>query len=323
MSFGVFSVNVICLLNCGVQMGNFYYDIGEGSISFYYCENGGDLVWELGSGYFGCCICDGKFDFECFVVQVFDLQVKMIEIKFSQGVKLGYGGILFKYKVIFEIVVICGVLMGEDCVLLLCYSVFFMLIELMQFIVQLCELFGGKLVGFKFCLGYLWEFMGIVKVMLEIGIFFDFIVVDGKEGGIGVVLLEFIDYIGVLLCEGLLFVYNILVGFNLCDKIKVGVSGKIVSVFDIVSVLVIGVDWVNLVCGFMFVIGCIQLQSCYINKCLIGVVIQDLLCQCVLVVLDKVEWVCNFYCNIFKGLVEMFVVVGLEYFLQFEVKYLV
>lgn len=166
---------------------------------------------------------------------------------------------LFVVKISFEIVEVCGVLMGVDCILFFVYSVFFILIQMMQFIVYLCDLVDGKLVGFKLCIGYWCEFMCIVKVMLEIGIMLDFIVVDGKEGGIGLVLLEFFSCVGMLMCEGLYFVYNILCGVGLCDWIKICVVGKIVIVFDIVCVLVLGVDWCNLVCGFMFVIGCIQL----------------------------------------------------------------
>lgn len=245
MSFGLFLVNVICVLNEGVWCGGFYYDIGEGLILFYYCEMGGDLVWEIGLGYFGCCDEKGGFSEECFVVNVIYDQVKMIEIKLLQGVKLGYGGVLLVLKVIVEILVICGVLMGVDCVLLLCYLVFLMLVELLQFVVWLCELFGGKLVGFKLVIGYFWEWFGIVKVMQEIGLLLDFIVVDGVEGGIGVVLVEFVDYVGVLMYEVLLLVYNILVGLDLCECICIGVVGKIISVFDIVCIIVLGVDWCN------------------------------------------------------------------------------
>lgn len=261
MSFGALSANAIRSLNRGAQMGNFYHDTGEGSISPYHRENGGDLVWELGSGYFGCRTRDGKFDPERFAAQALDPQVKMIEIKLSQGAKPGHGGILPKHKVTPEIAATRGVPMGEDCVSPSRHSAFSTPIELMQFIAQLRELSGGKPVGFKFCLGHPWEFMGIAKAMLETGILPDFIVVDGKEGGTGAAPLEFTDHIGVPLREGLLFVHNTLVGLNLRDKIKVGASGKIVSAFDIASVLATGADWANSARGFMFAIGCIQSQS--------------------------------------------------------------
>ncbi|RPO23070.1 FMN-binding glutamate synthase family protein, partial [Pseudomonas aeruginosa] len=210
MSFGALSANAIRSLNRGAQMGNFYHDTGEGSISPYHRENGGDLVWELGSGYFGCRTRDGKFDPERFAAQALDPQVKMIEIKLSQGAKPGHGGILPKHKVTPEIAATRGVPMGEDCVSPSRHSAFSTPIELMQFIAQLRELSGGKPVGFKFCLGHPWEFMGIAKAMLETGILPDFIVVDGKEGGTGAAPLEFTDHIGVPLREGLLFVHNTL-----------------------------------------------------------------------------------------------------------------
>ena len=213
--------------------------------------------------------------------------------------------------------------MGEDCVSPSRHSAFSTPIELMQFIAQLRELSGGKPVGFKFCLGHPWEFMGIAKAMLETGILPDFIVVDGKEGGTGAAPLEFTDHIGVPLREGLLFVHNTLVGLNLRDKIKVGASGKIVSAFDIASVLATGADWANSARGFMFAIGCIQSQSCHTNKCPTGVATQDPLRQRALVVPDKAERVRNFHRNTLKGLAEMLAAAGLEHPSQLEAKHLV
>ena len=243
MSFGSLSANAIRALNHGAKLGNFAHDTGEGSISPYHRENGGDLTWELGRGYFGCRTSDGRFDPERFAVQAQNPQVRMIEIKMSQGAKPGHGGILPKHKVTQEIADTRGIMMGEDCISPSRHSAFSTPIELMQFIAQLRELSGGKPVGFKFCLGHPWEFMGIAKAMLETGILPDFIVVDGKEGGTGAAPVEFTDHIGVPLREGLLFVHNTLVGLNLRDKIKLGASGKIVSAFDIASVLAIGADW--------------------------------------------------------------------------------
>lgn len=216
-----------------------------------------------------------------------------------------------------------GAQMGEDCVSPSRHSAFSTPIELMQFIAQLRELSGGKPVGFKFCLGHPWEFMGIAKAMLETGILPDFIVVDGKEGGTGAAPLEFTDHIGVPLREGLLFVHNTLVGLNLRDKIKVGASGKIVSAFDIASVLATGADWANSARGFMFAIGCIQSQSCHTNKCPTGVATQDPLRQRALVVPDKAERVRNFHRNTLKGLAEMLAAAGLEHPSQLEAKHLV
>ena len=323
MSFGALSANAIRALNLGAAKGNFYHDTGEGSISRYHRENGGDLVWELGSGYFGCRTSDGRFDPERFAVQAQNPQVRMIEIKMSQGAKPGHGGILPKHKVTQEIADTRGIMMGEDCISPSRHSAFSTPIELMQFIAQLRELSGGKPVGFKFCLGHPWEFMGIAKAMLETGILPDFIVVDGKEGGTGAAPVEFTDHIGVPLREGLLFVHNTLVGLNLRDKIKLGASGKIVSAFDIASVLAIGADWANSARGFMFAIGCIQSQSCHTNKCPTGVATQDPLRQRALVVPDKAQRVFNFHRNTLHALAEMLAAAGLEHPSQLSAKHLV
>ncbi|MFK0089369.1 FMN-binding glutamate synthase family protein [Pseudomonas sp. NPDC090755] len=323
MSFGSLSANAIRALNQGAKLGNFAHDTGEGSISPYHREHGGDLTWELGSGYFGCRTADGRFDPDRFAEQARDPQVRMIEIKMSQGAKPGHGGILPKHKVTREIAETRGVNMGEDCISPSRHSAFSTPIEMMQFIARLRELSGGKPVGFKFCLGHPWEFMGIAKAMLETGILPDFIVIDGKEGGTGAAPVEFTDHIGVPLREGLLFVHNTLVGLNLRDKIKLGASGKIVSAFDIASVLAIGADWANAARGFMFAIGCIQSQSCHTNKCPTGVATQDALRQRALVVPDKAQRVFNFHHSTLKALAEMLAAAGLDHPSQLEAKHLV
>lgn len=323
MSFGSLSANAIRALNQGAKLGNFAHDTGEGSISPYHRENGGDLTWELGSGYFGCRTSDGRFDPERFKKQALDPQVRMIEIKMSQGAKPGHGGILPKGKVTKEIAETRGILMGEDCISPSRHSAFSTPLELMQFIAQLRELSGGKPVGFKFCLGHPWEFMGIAKAMLETGIYPDFIVVDGTEGGTGAAPVEFTDHIGVPLREGLLFVHNTLVGMGVRDKIKVGASGKIVSAFDIASILAIGADWANAARGFMFAIGCIQSQSCHTNKCPTGVATQDPLRQRALVVPDKAQRVYNFHRSTLHALAEMLAAAGLDHPSQLKAKHLV
>jgi len=323
MSFGSLSANAIRALNQGAKRGGFAHDTGEGSISPYHREHGGDLIWELGSGYFGCRTTDGHFDPERFAAQARDAQVKMIEIKLSQGAKPGHGGILPKHKVTAEIAATRGVPMDRDCVSPARHSAFATPVELLQFVAQLRELSGGKPVGFKFCLGHPWEFMAIAKAMLATGILPDFIVVDGKEGGTGAAPREFTDNIGVPMREGLLFVHNTLVGVNLRDKIKLGASGKIVSAFDIASVLAIGADWANSARGFMFAIGCIQSQSCQTNKCPTGVATQDPLRQRALVVPDKAERVYNFHRNTLKALAEMLAAAGLSHPDQLEAKHLV
>ncbi|MBD8495001.1 FMN-binding glutamate synthase family protein [Pseudomonas syringae] len=323
MSFGSLSANAIRALNKGAKLGNFSHDTGEGSISPYHRENGGDLVWELGSGYFGCRTDDGRFDPQKFAKQASEPQVKMVEIKLSQGAKPGHGGILPKHKVTQEIASTRGVPMGQDCISPSSHSAFSTPLELMQFIAQLRELSGGKPVGFKLCLGHPWEFMGIAKAMLETGILPDFIVIDGAEGGTGAAPVEFTDHLGVPMREGLLFVHNTLVGINLRDKIKLGASGKIISAFDIASVLAIGADWSNAARGFMFAIGCIQSQSCHTNKCPTGVATQDPLRQRALVVENKGTRVYNFHRSTLKALAEMLAAAGLTNPSQLTARHLV
>ncbi|RWU23556.1 FMN-binding glutamate synthase family protein [Pseudomonas alkylphenolica] len=323
MSFGALSANAIAALNQGAKRGRFAHDTGEGSISPYHREHGGDLIWEIGSGYFGCRTSDGRFDPKRFAEQARDPQVKMIEIKLSQGAKPGHGGILPGHKVSAEIAATRGVTVGEDCISPAAHSAFRTPLELLEFIAQLRMLSGGKPVGFKFCLGHPWEFMGIAKAMLETGIVPDFIVVDGKEGGTGAAPREFSDNIGVPMREGLMFVHNTLVGLNLRDKVRIGAGGKIVSAFDIASVLAIGADWVNSARGFMFAIGCIQSQSCHTNKCPTGVATQDPLRQRALVVPDKAERVYSFHRNTLHALAEMLAAAGLDHPSQLKPKHLV
>lgn len=323
MSFGALSANAIRALNKGARLGGFAHDTGEGSISAYHREFDGDLIWEIGSGYFGCRTLDGRFDPMRFAEQAKQPQVKMIEIKLSQGAKPGHGGILPEHKVSEEIANTRGVAMGQDCISPARHSEFSTPYELLEFIAQLRSLSGGKPVGFKLCLGHPWEFMAIVKAMLKTEILPDFIVIDGKEGGTGAAPREFTDNMGMPLREGLLFVHNTLVGAGLRSQVKLGASGKIVSAFDIASVLAIGADWVNSARGFMFAIGCIQSQSCHTNKCPTGVATQDPLRQRALHVPDKAQRVHNFHRNTLVALGEMLSAAGLEHPAQLQPKHLV
>ncbi len=318
MSFGALSANAIRALNRGAKMGGFYHDTGEGSISAYHREEGGDLVWELGSGYFGCRTEDGHFDADRFAEQANSPQVKMIEIKLSQGAKPGHGGILPAGKVTPEIAQTRGVPMGQDCVSPSSHSAFTTPLEMMAFITKLRHLSGGKPVGFKLCIGHPWEFMAIVKAMLETGIRPDFIVVDGGEGGTGAAPLEFSDHIGTPMREGLLFVHNVLVGAGLRDRIKIGVAGKIISAFDLASVLAIGADWANAARGYMFALGCIQSLSCHTNRCPTGVATQDPSRQAALVVPDKAQRVASFHRNTLHALSDMLAAAGLSHPEQLE-----
>jgi glutamate synthase domain-containing protein 2 len=313
MSFGSLSANAIRALNKGAALGGFYHDTGEGSISAYHREMGGDLVWELGSGYFGCRTADGHFDPDRFAEQAATPQVKMIEIKMSQGAKPGHGGILPAKKVTPEIAATRGVPMGEDCISPAGHTAFTTPLEMMHFITLLRDRSGGKPVGFKLCVGQPHQFMAIVKAMIESGTVPDFIVVDGGEGGTGAAPVEFSDHIGTPMREGLLFVHNVLVGAGLRDRIKIGAAGKIVSAFDMASVLAIGADWVNAARGYMFAIGCIQSMSCHTNRCPTGVATQDPSRQRALVVPDKAERVRQFHDRTVAALGDMLAAAGLSH----------
>ena len=313
MSFGSLSANAIRALNRGAKMGGFYHDTGEGSISRYHREGGGDIVWEVASGYFGCRTADGKFDPEKFAVQARADQIKMVEIKLSQGAKPGHGGVLPAAKVTPEIAATRGVPLGEDCVSPASHSAFANPREMMAFIAQLRELSGGKPVGFKLCIGHPWEFMAMVKAMLDTGVLPDFIVIDGAEGGTGAAPTEFADHIGTPMREGLLFVNNVLTGAGLRDKIKIGAAGRIVSAFDIASVLAIGADWANAARGFMFALGCVQSLSCNTNRCPTGVATQDRLRQMALDVPDKAQRVYGFHRLTLASLSQMLAAAGLTH----------
>jgi len=313
MSFGSLSANAILALNTGAKKGNFYHDTGEGSLSPYHLEPGGDIVWEIASGYFGCRTLDGKFDPEKFKQQAALPQIKMIEIKLSQGAKPGHGGILPKDKITKEIAEIRGVSMEVDCISPATHSAFSNPIEMMHFIQQLRELSNGKPVGFKLCIGQPWQFMSIVKAMLLTKITPDFIVVDGSEGGTGAAPIELIDHMGTPLREGLLFVNNTLIGAGLRSQIKIGASGKIISAFDIASTMAMGADWVNSARGFMFAVGCIQAQSCHTNQCPVGVATQNKERQKALDVPSKADRVFSFQKNTLKALAEMIAAAGLQH----------
>lgn len=318
MSFGALSANAIRALNQGAEKGRFMHDTGEGSISRYHRpendgEAGGDLVWEIGSGYFGCRTEHGSFSPEKFAINAALPQVKMIEVKLSQGAKPGHGGVLPGAKVSIEIANARGVPQGMDCISPSSHSAFDSPISLLQFIEQLRELSGGKPTGFKLAIGHPWEFFSIVKAMLKTGITPDFIVIDGGEGGTGAAPVEFTDHVGVPLQEALLLVHNTLVGAKLRDKVKIGASGKIVTAFDIVRTLALGADWCNSARGFMFALGCIQSQSCHTDRCPTGIATQDPMRQRALVVPDKAERVANFHQNTLKALAELIAAAGLNH----------
>jgi len=313
MSFGSLSANAILALNAGAQRGRFYHDTGEGSISRYHREPGGDLVWEIGSGYFGCRTADGRFSAERFKENAALAQVKMIEIKLSQGAKPGHGGVLPGAKVTAEIAAARGVPVGETCNSPAAHSAFGTPRELLEFVDQLRELADGKPVGFKLAIGHPWEWFAIAKAMVATGISPDFIVVDGGEGGTGAAPLEFSNHVGAPLREALLLVHNTLVGLNLRSQIRIGAAGKIVTAFDIARTIALGADWCNAARGFMFALGCIQSQSCHTGACPTGVATQDPLRQRALVVPDKATRVYHFHANTLKALRELLAAAGLRH----------
>ncbi|GKQ57640.1 FMN-binding glutamate synthase family protein [Sphaerotilus sp. FB-3] len=313
MSFGALSANAILALNGGARKGGFMHDTGEGSISAYHRSHGGDLVWEIGSGYFGCRDAQGRFSEEKFVANATSPQVRLIEIKLSQGAKPGHGGVLPGPKVTPEIAEARGVAVGEDCVSPAAHTEFGTPVELLLFLSRLRRLSGGKPVGFKLCIGHPWEWFAICKAMLETGLTPDFIVVDGAEGGTGAAPLEFSDHVGAPLQEGLLLVHNTLVGLNLRDRIRLGASGKIVSAFDIARAMALGADWCNSARGFMFALGCIQAQHCHTGACPTGVATQDPQRQQALVVPDKIERVARYHRNTLHALQELVQAAGLHH----------
>nr|WP_244642885.1 FMN-binding glutamate synthase family protein [Camelimonas fluminis] len=313
MSFGALSANAIMSLNRGAKLGEFCQDTGEGSVSPYHLRHGGDLVWQIASGYFGCRNPDGSFSPEKFTARAADPRIRMIEIKVSQGAKPGHGGILPATKITPEIAETRGIPMGHDCVSPPSHSRFHTPLEMMAFVKELRELSGGKPVGFKLAIGQPWEFMAIVKAMLETGITPDFVVVDGSEGGTGSAPVEFTDNMGVPLREALLFVHNTLVGAGLRDQIRVGAAGKIISAFDIACAMALGADWVNSARGFMFAVGCIQSRTCHTNHCPTGVATQDPLRQRAVVVTDKAQRVANFHRSTLHALAELLAAAGLRH----------
>jgi glutamate synthase domain-containing protein 2 len=313
MSFGSLSANAIRALNGGARLGGFSHDTGEGGYSPYHREGGGDIVWELGSGYFGARHPDGTFSPEKFAAGAANPQVKMVELKLSQGAKPGHGGVLPAPKVSQEISITRGVPMGEDCISPSRHSAFSTPIEMMRFIAEMRRLAGGKPAGFKICIGHEWEFLAICKAMLETNIYPDFIVVDGKEGGTGAAPMEFLDHIGKPMRQGLYFVNNALVGIGARQRIKIGAAGKIITAFDIVRTMALGADWCNAARGFMFAVGCIQSQSCHTDRCPTGVATQDPSRQRALDVPDKMQRVVNFHHATLHELAEMTAAAGLTH----------
>ncbi|BBM87469.1 glutamate synthase-related protein [Candidatus Uabimicrobium amorphum] len=312
MSYGSLSKTAVLSLNAGAKIGGFAHNTGEGGISPYHLEHGGDLIWQIGTGYFGCRTSKGDFCEELFAKNSQQDSVKMIEIKLSQGAKPGHGGILPAAKVTEEISKIRNVPMGQDVLSPPGHKAFHSPMGLLEFVKKLRELSGGKPVGFKLCLGRRSEFLAICKAMVESGITPDFITVDGGEGGTGAAPLEFSNHIGCPLREAQIFVHNALVGFGVRDKIKLVVSGKVISGFDIISRIAVGADLCYSARGMMLALGCIQALRCNSNDCPSGVATQKARFYKGVVVADKKERVANYHKGTIHGVGEILGAMGLE-----------
>ncbi len=313
MSYGALSPHAILALNLGAKRGGFAHTTGEGSISRFHREHGGDLIWQIGSGYFGCRDQEGRFCPDNFAEQAMSDQVKMIEIKLSQGAKPGHGGILLGSKVTEFIAEARDVPVGVDCISPSRHSAFSTPLQLVAFIDELRRLSGGKPIGIKLCVGHPWELFAITKAMIETDIMPDFITVDGSEGGTGAAPVEFADHTGAPLREGLMLVHNTLVGLGLRDRIKLIASGKLVSGFDVARTFSLGADGCNMARAFMFAIGCIQAQTCHTGACPTGVTSQDPGRYRALVVKEKHKRVTNFHANTRRALREVVEACGLQH----------
>lgn len=310
MSFGALGANAIEALNLGAKQGNFYHDTGEGAISPYHLKHGGDLVWEIGSGYFGCRSHNGGFDAKKFKERAILDQVKMIEIKLSQGAKPGHGGVLPGAKVTKEIAETRGVEIGKCVHSPAGHSTFSTPIEMLVWVKELRDLSGGKPIGIKLCVGKPHEVFALIKAMKETDILLDFIVVDGTEGGTGAAPQEFTDHVGMPLRDALIIVRNALVGSGLKKHIRLGASGKVDGAFSIAANCAIGADWCNAARAFMFTIGCVQSMKCHTDLCPTGVATQSKARQHGLVVPEKAIRAEKFHKKTIEALKEVIAATG-------------
>jgi len=313
MSYGSLSKNAVLALNSGAKQGGFAHNTGEGGLTPYHLQNGGDIVWQIGTGYFGCRDRkSGAFSLDEFTRRANHENVKMIEVKLSQGAKPGHGGILPARKLTHEIAQIRGVPMGEDVISPPAHTAFSTPVGLLEFVQKLREATGGKPVGFKLCLGKRREFLAIVKAMLETKLLPDFITVDGAEGGTGAAPLEFSDSVGTPLADGLVFIHSSLVGAGVRDQIRIIAAGKITTGFHIAKKIALGADLCNSARGMLFALGCIQALRCNSNTCPTGVATQDPALVKGLHVGDKARRVANFHRETVKSFFEVLGAAGIS-----------
>ncbi|MCC7332242.1 MAG: FMN-binding glutamate synthase family protein [Flavobacteriales bacterium] len=312
MSFGSLSQNAILSLNSGAKIGNFAHNTGEGGLSPYHLEPGGDIIWQIGTGYFGCRNADGTFNADLFAERAVLPNVKMIEIKLSQGAKPGHGGILPAKKVTPEISKIRLVEMGKDVLSPPFHTAFNTPEGLLNFVKLLRERSGGKPVGFKLCIGRKSQFLAICKSMVKTGIMPDFITIDGGEGGTGAAPLEFSNSVGMPLRDAIAFAYDALNGFSLKRHIKIIASGKVVTGFDLIKNISLGADLCNSARAMMMSLGCIQALECNTNRCPTGIATQDKNLQKGIVVEDKKIRVANYHNETIKSAVELMAAAGID-----------
>ncbi len=311
MSFGALSRNAVMALNRGARLGHFAHNTGEGGLSPWHLEYGGDLIWQIGTGYFGCRDKHGEFSAELFSESARHDAVKMIELKLSQGAKPGHGGVLPAAKLTREIADIRHVPMGEDVISPPAHSAFSTPAGLLEFVQKLRELSGGKPVGFKLCVGDKREFLSICKAMRETGIVPDFITVDGAEGGTGAAPVELTNSVGMPLRGALHFVHNALLGIGVRDQLRIIAAGKVLSAFHMVRLMALGADTVNQARGMMLALGCIQSRRCNTDKCPTGITTQNPSRYKQLDVTDKGVRVANYHHATVQALVELLNILGL------------
>jgi len=312
MSFGALGKNAVLALNKGAKLGGFAHNTGEGGLSDHHLAGGGDIIWQIGTAYFGCRTKDGNFDSKQFKEKANLDVVKMIEIKISQGAKPSHGGVLPAAKITKEISRIRGVPMGQDCISPPGHKTYSTPEELCHWIAELRELTGGKPIGFKLCVGIRKEFMGICKAMLKTGIYPDFITVDGAEGGTGAAPVEYSNRFGTPLHEALVFVDSCLLGTNLRDKIRIIASGKRITGYHIIAAMALGADMCNMARPMMFALGCIQSLRCHANTCPTGVTTQDPRRQVAIDVERKHIRVANYHHASMHAFMDMLGAMGLD-----------